>query len=122
MHITQMGIAGTFCSQMQSAGYACRTHSIIPRFGSVAESILLLLLAGKLHAVWAFWQQNVQFLWLAELTIPQNPDGKVRMDLITQHGIQPPDVSICKDSDGTDWLLGVGGYGKVKLQPEPLKL
>lgn len=62
------------------------------------------------------------FLLLAELTIPQNPDGKVRMDLITQQGIQPPDVSICKDSDDTDWLLGVGGYGKEKLQPEPLKL
>lgn len=57
-----------------------------------------------------------------KLTIPQNPDGKVRMDLITQQGIQPPDVSICKDSDDTDWLLGVGGYGKEKLQPEPLKL
>ena len=62
------------------------------------------------------------FLWLAELTILQNPDGKVHMDLITQQGIQTPDVSICKDYDGTDWLLGVGGYGKVKFQPEPLKL
>ena len=62
VHITQMGIAGTFCSQMQSAESACRKHSIIPRFGSVAESMLSLLLAGKLHAVWAFWQRNVQFL------------------------------------------------------------
>ena len=56
------------------------------------------------------------FLRLAELVIPQDPDGKVHMDLITQHGIQPLDIHICKNPDGTDWLLGLGGYGKVKLE------
>lgn len=54
-----------------------------------------------------------------KLTILQNPDGKVHMDLITQQGIQTPDVSICKDYDGTDWLLGVGGYGKVYKAQRP---
>lgn len=54
-------------------------------------------------------------LWLAELVILQSPDGKVHMDLITQQGIQPLDIHICKNADGTDWLLGVGGYSKVKL-------
>ena len=59
-----------------------------------------------------------RFLWLAELAIPQDPDGKVHMDLITQHGIQPLDIHICKNPDGTDWLLGVGGYGKVSVSIE----
>ncbi len=58
------------------------------------------------------------FLRLAELVIPQNPDGKVHMDLITQQGIQPLDIHICKNADGTDWLLGVGSYGKVSASTE----
>ncbi|KAL0033053.1 hypothetical protein WJX77_012670 [Trebouxia sp. C0004] len=59
------------------------------------------------------------FLWLAELIIPQNPDGKVHMDLITQQGVQPLDVDICGNPDGTDWLLGVGGYCKVYKAQRP---
>jgi len=62
---------------------------------------------------WFSGSKLCSFLWLAELIILQNPDGKVHMDLITQQGIQPLDVDICKNPDGTDWLLGVGGYGKV---------
>ncbi len=62
---------------------------------------------------WFSGSKLCRFLWLAELIILQNPDVKVHMDLITQQGIQPLDVDICKNPDGTDWLLGVGGYGKV---------
>ncbi|KAL0044626.1 hypothetical protein WJX82_003477 [Trebouxia sp. C0006] len=54
-----------------------------------------------------------------KLVIPQNPDGKVHMDLITQQGIQPLDIHICKNADGTDWLLGVGSYGKVYKAQRP---
>ncbi|DBB01910.1 TPA: hypothetical protein ACH3X1_000505 [Trebouxia sp. C0004] len=71
------------------------------------------------HAVLGLAAKCAVFLWLAELIIPQNPDGKVHMDLITQQGVQPLDVDICGNPDGTDWLLGVGGYCKVYKAQRP---
>ncbi|KAL0039348.1 hypothetical protein WJX79_004186 [Trebouxia sp. C0005] len=68
------------------------------------------------------WQDDWQELLTNrahKLIVPQNPDGKVHMDLITQQGIQPLDVNICKNPDGTDWLLGVGGYSEVYKAQRP---
>ena len=50
----------------------------------------------------------------AELSELKRPDGKLKIDLIVQAGTAPLTVQICKRSDGSDWLLGVGGYAKVQ--------
>ena len=33
---------------------------------------------------------------------------------MVEAGVAPLTVQICKQPDGSDWLLGVGGYAKVK--------
>lgn len=61
------------------------------------------------------WCGEKEGLWAAaELAELQRADGKVHMQLIPHKGVSEQlDLQMCKRPDGTDWLLGVGGYAKV---------
>ena len=51
---------------------------------------------------------------VADLSELKGPNGKLQIDLIAEAVAAPLTVQICKAPDGSDWLLGVGGYAKVQ--------
>ena len=44
----------------------------------------------------------------------------MRVHMISSGRVEATEIQICRRPDGSDWLLGVGGYGKVGCQPGPL--
>ena len=39
-----------------------------------------------------------------------------------QSQIDPSDIKICKRPDGSDWVLGIGSFGKVRVSQQMLQL